>query len=657
MKKTLSLVLSLVMVLSLCAALCVPASAASENIAKGKAYTTSQLFKQGGKDVGWGWDENAAVAYPDEDGKSLTDGVIPASDAAYTDVVWAGFNHNSPDYTENGYSWITVDLGSVQNISKAVLCVGTSALGSGIGASNMTVEFFVSDDNQNWTSIGSAAPADIASSCVEAVTVEATASGRYVQARMVRGGWMFVSEVEVYGAASAPVVEDKVINLLAQAGTLSEANCEAGDLAYDWKAEGLEVKCLGTMWPNITIKFDAPVTIDVAEAYLEIEASVTGGNGGSIRVLGPVDDPGAVETDDIYLQHFDTDVTPDGGGDAPAGSVISYKLPVSELAYCIYDADHAYAGKNPITESEITITGLQIFASGKDCVVNITKLNLIVPGTSSAPSAPVLETITVDGVLDDNGWKADGWINVNKDNGTFQGGIDAMISEDSKSFSYSYQLRTDDTKLYVAAIYNDDLVKAGEANNAGFYSKFRIWLNTDSEATVYTHFYDIYMEGDEVKTNAKYNTEKAANKAANIENTTLVANMSVADGKVYFEMSVDLAEFGGEDGFDYFFNAGHAVDYTAEDGTEGTDNIQMLYPAVEIPTEEGANKNTNFPYSKWASENAAKADVEALKLGEVTTGGTGTPGTPETGDAGIYAIAGLALVALLGTAIVIKKRA
>ena len=169
----------------------------SVNVAYGKDYTTSQLFQQGGEASGWGWDENAPISYPDEYGKSLTDGVIADSGAAYSDVAWVGFNHNTPDYKENGYSWITVDLGSVQAINKAVLHVGTGALGSGISADGLKVEFFVSDDEQNWTSIGSATAENIATSSVEAVAVTANASGRYVQARFTRGGWMFVSEFEV----------------------------------------------------------------------------------------------------------------------------------------------------------------------------------------------------------------------------------------------------------------------------------------------------------------------------------------------------------------------------------------------------------------------------------------------------------------------------
>ncbi len=643
MKKTLSLVLSIVMVLSLCAALCVSTSAASENIAKGKSYTTSQLFRQ--SNVTWSWDENSPIAYPDENDKSLTDGAVGASDAAYTDEVWAGFNGNgTPDYDENGYSWITVDLGSVQNISKAVLYVGTSNLTSGIGAKNMTVEFFVSDDNANWTSIGSAAPEDITTSSVEAVAVEATASGRYVQARLVRTGWMFISEVEVYGAASAPVVEDKVINLLAQEGTTSETNCEAGDLAYDWKADGLEIKCLGTMWPSLTIKFNAPVTIDVANAYLEIEATVTGGNGTSIRLLGPVDDPGAVETDDIYLQHFDTDITPDGGGDAPSGSTISYKLPVSELAYCIYDAEHAYAGKNPITESEISFTGLHIFASGKDCVVNISKLNVIVPG-SSAPSAPTMETITVDGDLSDNGWAADKWIVVNGETGYWQNTYEIQQgTATAPDFGYKYQLRADETKLYGAVVVDGDAVAGG--NGKGTFP--RLWIRDNDEATIYTHFFNIEFDADgNVVTGAKYNTSTTENKGANIENSTFVASAKSVDGKTYFEFSVDIAEFCSDGTFDYFLSVSQLV---------GEVYGCLYHPASEIgPTNPEGGENhiphKYLPFNTWHTEKDATVNVADIALGEVASG------TPGTGDAGIYAIAGLALVALLGTAVVIKKRA
>lgn len=172
-----------------------------KNVAEGKSYTTSQLYRQGGAEVQWGWDETAAVAYPDEDGKSLTDGVVAAEGSAYSDAVWAGFHSKAPDYSENGYSWITVDLGEAMDISTASINVCTSVLQGNFDAgiaSPATVEFFVSSDNTNWTSIGSVTPADGTGSTEDvAVELAEAVNAQYVQVRMTSGGWMFVSEVEV----------------------------------------------------------------------------------------------------------------------------------------------------------------------------------------------------------------------------------------------------------------------------------------------------------------------------------------------------------------------------------------------------------------------------------------------------------------------------
>jgi len=642
MKKTLSLVLSLVMVLSLCAALVVPASAASENIAKGKAYTTSQLFRQ--SNVTWSWDENSPVAYPDEDDKSLTDGVVGASDAAYTDVVWAGFNGNgTPDYAENGYSWITVDLGSVQNISKAVLYVGTSNLTSGIGAKNMTVEFFVSDDNANWTSIGSAAPEDITTSSVEAVAVEATASGRYVQARLVRTGWMFISEVEVYGAASAPVVEDKVINLLAQKGTVAVGNLEADDLTYSLEDGKFTATCNGTMWPNVTLNFDEALLVDVEGAYIEFEATVEGGNGASIRIKGPVDESALGPTDDIYLHQFGHDITLDGSGDIPSGNTISYKLPLSEMGFCDYSAEAGYAGKVDFGADKVSFNAVFICVSGNGATATINKLNLIVPGTPSAPTVEK-ETITVDGDLADNGWAADKWTAVSGENGFWQQQWE--FQNETKvcpEHSYSYQLRADDTKLYGALKFEGTPVDGGN----GVGTMLRVWIRDNDEATVYTSFYDFYYTDGALTTAAKYNTSTTTNAGAARETTTLVAQSKTVDGVTVIEFSVDIAEFCADGTFDYYVCLAHK--------TESSDLGTLYYPAAPIgPTSEAGGDahqpHANLPWLSWHVETDATVNVADIALGEIVT-------TPGTGDAGIYAIAGLALVALLGTAIVIKKRA
>ena len=177
-----------------------PAAEVGELVSVGKTYTISDLFRQSSET--WGWDENYPVAYPDEDGVSLTDGVKDPGDNDYKNVVWAGFNGNgTPDYAANGYSWIVIDLGAVTEISKISVYTGSEALGSGIASNNMTVEFLVSDDGENWTSLGTVATEDNASVNFVETTIGTTASGQYVRVQITRTGWMFVSEVEVYDIA------------------------------------------------------------------------------------------------------------------------------------------------------------------------------------------------------------------------------------------------------------------------------------------------------------------------------------------------------------------------------------------------------------------------------------------------------------------------
>ena len=263
----------------------------------------------------------------------------------------------------------------------------------------------------------------------------------------------------------------------------------------------------------------------------------------------------------------------------------------------------------------------------------------------------IVETITVDGDLNDTGWLEDGWTVVTKDNGTFQGGIGNLKVAASQNFTYKFQMRADETKLYVAAIYDCPIV---EVDDSGRGTKFRLWIHNEDPACIaYTHFYDIYMKNGEVVLVAKENfpTAEKVNNASNIENSSIAGAMKEVNGKTYFEFSVDLAEFYGEEGFNFFFNAGHKT-------TEGDniDNIQMLYPAVHVPEDA---VNSNFPYSDWYEDNDAVCDVAGIQLGErvVEDGEGGGETDDDLGDAGIYAIAALAVVALIGTAVVIKKRA
>ena len=171
-----------------------------KNLAFEANYTLSQLYRQGGRDVEWGWDENAPVTYPD-DGNDITDGKF-AIESAYSDSAWVGFHSKCPDYAITQYHYITIDLGSSKNVTGTRVHVGTEDLKNGVSAP-LSVEVFVSDNGENWTSIGSATPLNVTTEydiATEIVEIEGVESGRYVQVRFTSDEcWAFVSEVEILG--------------------------------------------------------------------------------------------------------------------------------------------------------------------------------------------------------------------------------------------------------------------------------------------------------------------------------------------------------------------------------------------------------------------------------------------------------------------------
>ncbi|MBQ4317157.1 MAG: discoidin domain-containing protein, partial [Clostridia bacterium] len=160
------------------------------NVALKKNYTASGIHTVDG-----------VATYPDENGKSLTDGNIASADAKYDDVSYTGFNQHSAEYKANGYASISVDLGETYQLDKFVAHVATQLQGAGIKAPE-SVEFYVSDDNATWKQVGSVTPIDSTESKTTDATLslEKAVSGRYVQYRFIGGesNWIMVSEVEAF---------------------------------------------------------------------------------------------------------------------------------------------------------------------------------------------------------------------------------------------------------------------------------------------------------------------------------------------------------------------------------------------------------------------------------------------------------------------------
>ena len=236
-----------------------------ELVSVGKEYTTSPLHRQGGKEVGWAYDENAPVSYPDEDGKSLTDGIkVPQDKQDFSAPEFAGFNYGTPNYKELGYSWINLDLGEVTDISKIVLTFGSSKLGSGIGANNLTVRFYVSEDGETWTYLGQQAAVDSTEEITVDVAVATDIAGRYVKAEFSRAGWMFVTELAVYDVAPDPVnlyvnAINDVLNY-SVAGKYNEKNTIAGTEGY--AAIVSDPAKLATSYAWVNMAYFAPTDVD-----------------------------------------------------------------------------------------------------------------------------------------------------------------------------------------------------------------------------------------------------------------------------------------------------------------------------------------------------------------------------------------------------------
>lgn len=166
-----------------------PPVTVDDNLALNKGYTITGVH-----------------SYPDENGKTMTDGVNAPADALYDNAAYVGIHNETEEYLAAGYAAITVDLGDAYNLDKFVAYVATSYNADAGICTPAKVSVFVSNDNSTWTEAGSVVPTDTTTSSVVAAIVELNnaVTGRYVQFRFeTKLNWVMVAEVEVYGDEAA----------------------------------------------------------------------------------------------------------------------------------------------------------------------------------------------------------------------------------------------------------------------------------------------------------------------------------------------------------------------------------------------------------------------------------------------------------------------
>ena len=140
-------------------------------------------------------------------------------------------------------------------------------------------------------------------------------------------------------------------------------------------------------------------------------------------------------------------------------------------------------------------------------------------------------SIVVDADPEDNGWSREeaDWTLVDPENGYWQ-----SVPTTDASVEYVYQMRSDGEKLYVAVAVNCALKEGG--NGSG--TNIRLWLKTNDEATVYTHFFDVYAGGFSAKMNVKNATHlgllprELSDRFCPINNSSLLGTIKFALGDI-----------------------------------------------------------------------------------------------------------------------------
>ncbi len=291
-----------------------------DNIAADKSYTTSELNVK-----------NGAVKYPDETGKTMTDGKVAPHDAEYKHEAYIGFYKNDSDYVNNGYASITVDLGKSYKMDRFVSYVASDFSSAAGVYAPTSMEIYVSDDNVNFIKAGSAnvvSRSDIGCMPIT-VTSDGAVSGRYVQYRYTIGNgvWLMVAEVQAFAAHEHDM--DKTTLRCSECGeTLIGLISPLPDPSNDNLVVGMEYT---TTAPNRGDGWDDDGKKLTDNEKSDIEAAKTAYSawtGESVEILFDFEKPQFTDTYTVYA----------------LGGYWGIKLPVDSLSLEVYVSDSADSG-------------------------------------------------------------------------------------------------------------------------------------------------------------------------------------------------------------------------------------------------------------------------------------------------------------------------
>ncbi len=175
---------------------------------------------------------------------------------------------------------------------------------------------------------------------------------------------------------------------------------------------------------------------------------------------------------------------------------------------------------------------------------------------------------TIDGVFDDDIWEGVEWT-------TYDGYTKGTWQQYQKKGTYTYKtaIAEDDDYIYFA----------GEVSCLNV-TQIRLWFRTNPEASLYTHFVDVYSDG---RNWIKKNQSLTENSGAELENKPVYALVEL-EGKTYVEIKVAKSDLDMDGDYDF-------IPQASVDGFSNLLGAEIIHGNFVY----GGKTMTYFPWVGW----------------------------------------------------------